>query len=195
MHVHEGLVEDSPAGAAHRQHLQQLWMAKQLNSLGWEKIAIDTRWIIRVVALCFPSGLQKLHTRISEPFGVLAFNSSTSTRIIEQLGQAFVRHYHAHAAIVLREPSRFRANADCVQYMLDKVSKTEKKGGGKRNVEALKHTRRHTCTHTSFKKRLSWFETLLLKGVSKGPLGAGVASMDIGSTDRQASQNLQVPEH
>lgn len=73
MHVHEGLVEDSP-GVAHLQHEQQTWMCKQLNRLGFEKISIDTR------------------------------------------------HYHAHAAIILREnPSRFKDNADCVQYLLDKV--------------------------------------------------------------------------
>eukprot|EP00983_Pelagomonas_calceolata_P023423 737786-Pelagomonas_calceolata.AAC.1 len=34
-----------------------------------------------------------------------------------------------------------------------------------------------------------------LKGVSKGPLGAGLASMGIGSADRLALQNLQIPEH
>eukprot|EP00983_Pelagomonas_calceolata_P079789 1154868-Pelagomonas_calceolata.AAC.10 len=36
---------------------------------------------------------------------------------------------------------------------------------------------------------------ILLKGVSKGSLGAGLASMDIGSADRYALQNLQIPEH
>eukprot|EP00983_Pelagomonas_calceolata_P005333 173752-Pelagomonas_calceolata.AAC.1 len=35
----------------------------------------------------------------------------------------------------------------------------------------------------------------LLKGVSRIPLGACLASMDIGSTDRFALQNLQVPGH
>eukprot|EP00983_Pelagomonas_calceolata_P073429 1152122-Pelagomonas_calceolata.AAC.1 len=34
-----------------------------------------------------------------------------------------------------------------------------------------------------------------LKGVSKDPLGAGLASMDIGSADRRALQNLQIPGH
>eukprot|EP00983_Pelagomonas_calceolata_P079403 1154649-Pelagomonas_calceolata.AAC.1 len=36
---------------------------------------------------------------------------------------------------------------------------------------------------------------ILLKGVSEGPFGAGLASMDIGSADRLALQNLQIPEH
>eukprot|EP00967_Tisochrysis_lutea_P013575 scaffold15158_cov17-Tisochrysis_lutea.AAC.1 len=36
---------------------------------------------------------------------------------------------------------------------------------------------------------------IFLKGVSKGPLGAGLISMDIGSADRIVSQNLQVAEH
>eukprot|EP00983_Pelagomonas_calceolata_P038020 1136639-Pelagomonas_calceolata.AAC.1 len=36
---------------------------------------------------------------------------------------------------------------------------------------------------------------IFLKGISKGPLGAGLASMDIGIADRLAVQNLQIPEH
>eukprot|EP00983_Pelagomonas_calceolata_P031642 991976-Pelagomonas_calceolata.AAC.1 len=36
---------------------------------------------------------------------------------------------------------------------------------------------------------------ILLQGVSKVPFGAGLASMDNGSTDRLALQNLQIPEH
>eukprot|EP00983_Pelagomonas_calceolata_P084203 1156315-Pelagomonas_calceolata.AAC.3 len=36
---------------------------------------------------------------------------------------------------------------------------------------------------------------ILLEGVSNGPLGAGLASMDIGSANRLALQNLQIPEH
>eukprot|EP00983_Pelagomonas_calceolata_P074279 1152493-Pelagomonas_calceolata.AAC.5 len=35
---------------------------------------------------------------------------------------------------------------------------------------------------------------ILLEGVSKGPLGAGLASMDICSADRLALQDLQIPE-
>eukprot|EP00983_Pelagomonas_calceolata_P038423 1136796-Pelagomonas_calceolata.AAC.2 len=34
-----------------------------------------------------------------------------------------------------------------------------------------------------------------LKGVSKGPFGAGLASLDICSADRLALQDLQIPEH
>eukprot|EP00983_Pelagomonas_calceolata_P047904 1140844-Pelagomonas_calceolata.AAC.1 len=34
-----------------------------------------------------------------------------------------------------------------------------------------------------------------ITGFSKGPLGAGLASMDIGSADCLALQNLQIPEH
>eukprot|EP00983_Pelagomonas_calceolata_P055929 1144367-Pelagomonas_calceolata.AAC.1 len=37
--------------------------------------------------------------------------------------------------------------------------------------------------------------TILLKGVSKSPLGAGIASMDIGRADRLTLQDLQIPEH
>eukprot|EP00983_Pelagomonas_calceolata_P060565 1146440-Pelagomonas_calceolata.AAC.1 len=36
---------------------------------------------------------------------------------------------------------------------------------------------------------------ILLLGISKGPFGAGLASMDIGSADRLALQDLQIPEH
>ena len=36
---------------------------------------------------------------------------------------------------------------------------------------------------------------ILLKAISKGPLGAGIASMDTGSADRLALQDLQIPEH
>eukprot|EP00983_Pelagomonas_calceolata_P127834 1161448-Pelagomonas_calceolata.AAC.3 len=36
---------------------------------------------------------------------------------------------------------------------------------------------------------------ILLKGVSKGPLGAGLATVDIGSADRLALQDLQIFEH
>eukprot|EP00983_Pelagomonas_calceolata_P006299 208586-Pelagomonas_calceolata.AAC.2 len=36
---------------------------------------------------------------------------------------------------------------------------------------------------------------MLLKAIRKGPLGAGLASMDIGSTDCLPLQNLQIPEH
>eukprot|EP00983_Pelagomonas_calceolata_P045196 1139614-Pelagomonas_calceolata.AAC.1 len=36
---------------------------------------------------------------------------------------------------------------------------------------------------------------MLLKAISKSPLGAGLASMDIGSADRLALQDLQIPEH
>eukprot|EP00983_Pelagomonas_calceolata_P009574 309461-Pelagomonas_calceolata.AAC.1 len=36
---------------------------------------------------------------------------------------------------------------------------------------------------------------ILLIGVSKGPFGAGLASMDIGLADRIALQDLQIPEH
>eukprot|EP00983_Pelagomonas_calceolata_P091502 1157554-Pelagomonas_calceolata.AAC.1 len=36
---------------------------------------------------------------------------------------------------------------------------------------------------------------IILKCISKGPLGAGLASMNIGSADRLALQDLQIPEH
>eukprot|EP00983_Pelagomonas_calceolata_P002459 82369-Pelagomonas_calceolata.AAC.1 len=36
---------------------------------------------------------------------------------------------------------------------------------------------------------------IFLKDASKGPLGAGLAYMDIGSADSLALQNLQIPEH
>eukprot|EP00983_Pelagomonas_calceolata_P083734 1156222-Pelagomonas_calceolata.AAC.4 len=36
---------------------------------------------------------------------------------------------------------------------------------------------------------------ILLKAISKGPLGAGIASMDIGRADRLALQDLQILEH
>eukprot|EP00983_Pelagomonas_calceolata_P002204 74954-Pelagomonas_calceolata.AAC.2 len=36
---------------------------------------------------------------------------------------------------------------------------------------------------------------ILLKGVNKSPLGACLASMDIGSANRLALQNLQTPGH
>eukprot|EP00983_Pelagomonas_calceolata_P047000 1140422-Pelagomonas_calceolata.AAC.8 len=36
---------------------------------------------------------------------------------------------------------------------------------------------------------------ILLKAISKGPLGAGIASMDIGRADRLALLDLQIPEH
>eukprot|EP00983_Pelagomonas_calceolata_P049601 1141584-Pelagomonas_calceolata.AAC.1 len=36
---------------------------------------------------------------------------------------------------------------------------------------------------------------ILLKGISKGPLGAALASMDIDSADHLALQDLQIPEH
>eukprot|EP00983_Pelagomonas_calceolata_P120334 1160696-Pelagomonas_calceolata.AAC.1 len=36
---------------------------------------------------------------------------------------------------------------------------------------------------------------ILLKAISKGPLGAGIASMDTGNADRLALQDLQIPEH
>eukprot|EP00983_Pelagomonas_calceolata_P051230 1142312-Pelagomonas_calceolata.AAC.2 len=35
---------------------------------------------------------------------------------------------------------------------------------------------------------------ILLKAISKGPLGAGHASMDIGSTDCLTMQSLQIPK-
>eukprot|EP00983_Pelagomonas_calceolata_P134643 1162078-Pelagomonas_calceolata.AAC.9 len=35
---------------------------------------------------------------------------------------------------------------------------------------------------------------ILLKGISKGPLGAGLAYMDISSTNRLAFQDIQIPE-
>eukprot|EP00983_Pelagomonas_calceolata_P120042 1160665-Pelagomonas_calceolata.AAC.1 len=35
----------------------------------------------------------------------------------------------------------------------------------------------------------------LLKGISKGPLGSGLASINIGNADRLALQDLRVPEH
>eukprot|EP00983_Pelagomonas_calceolata_P091264 1157521-Pelagomonas_calceolata.AAC.17 len=44
-------------------------------------------------------------------------------------------------------------------------------------------------------KRYTIANRTLLKGVSKSPFGAGLASMHIGSTGRLALQNLQVPEH
>eukprot|EP00983_Pelagomonas_calceolata_P076907 1153629-Pelagomonas_calceolata.AAC.2 len=44
-------------------------------------------------------------------------------------------------------------------------------------------------------KRHSIASRILLRGISKGPLGAGLASMDIGSADRFALQKLQIPEH
>eukprot|EP00983_Pelagomonas_calceolata_P108908 1159504-Pelagomonas_calceolata.AAC.4 len=40
-------------------------------------------------------------------------------------------------------------------------------------------------------KRLHTASRILLEGISKGPLGAGLASMDIGSADHLALQNLQ----
>eukprot|EP00983_Pelagomonas_calceolata_P005950 198016-Pelagomonas_calceolata.AAC.5 len=43
--------------------------------------------------------------------------------------------------------------------------------------------------HHSFASRI------LLKGVSIGPLVAGLVSMDVGSANCVASQNQQVPEH
>eukprot|EP00983_Pelagomonas_calceolata_P068275 1149852-Pelagomonas_calceolata.AAC.1 len=36
---------------------------------------------------------------------------------------------------------------------------------------------------------------ILLEAISKGPLGAGLASMDIGSAERLTLQNQQIPEH
>jgi hypothetical protein len=30
------------------------------------------------------------------------------------------RHYHAHAAIVCRTPSRFKDNVDCLKYLIEK---------------------------------------------------------------------------
>eukprot|EP00983_Pelagomonas_calceolata_P103474 1158916-Pelagomonas_calceolata.AAC.22 len=36
---------------------------------------------------------------------------------------------------------------------------------------------------------------ILLKGITKGPLGAGLSSMDIGSAHRLTFQDLQIPEH
>eukprot|EP00983_Pelagomonas_calceolata_P042802 1138661-Pelagomonas_calceolata.AAC.1 len=36
---------------------------------------------------------------------------------------------------------------------------------------------------------------ILLKAISKGPLGSGIASMDIGRADRLALHNQQIPEH
>eukprot|EP00983_Pelagomonas_calceolata_P032154 1009496-Pelagomonas_calceolata.AAC.1 len=36
---------------------------------------------------------------------------------------------------------------------------------------------------------------ILFKATSKGPLGAGLASIDIGNADRLALQDLQIPEH
>eukprot|EP00983_Pelagomonas_calceolata_P085930 1156657-Pelagomonas_calceolata.AAC.6 len=44
-------------------------------------------------------------------------------------------------------------------------------------------------------KRHNIASRILLKGISKGPLGTGLASMDIGRADRLALQNLQTPEH
>eukprot|EP00983_Pelagomonas_calceolata_P018780 589944-Pelagomonas_calceolata.AAC.1 len=42
-------------------------------------------------------------------------------------------------------------------------------------------------------KRHNIASRILLIGVSKGPFGAGLASMDICSADRLALQNLQIP--
>eukprot|EP00967_Tisochrysis_lutea_P045083 scaffold54723_cov16-Tisochrysis_lutea.AAC.1 len=36
---------------------------------------------------------------------------------------------------------------------------------------------------------------ILLKSISKGTLGAGLASIDVGSAGRLALRNLQIPEH
>eukprot|EP00983_Pelagomonas_calceolata_P085710 1156613-Pelagomonas_calceolata.AAC.5 len=44
-------------------------------------------------------------------------------------------------------------------------------------------------------KRHNIASRILLKGVSRGPPGAGLASMGIGSADRLALQNLQFPGH
>eukprot|EP00983_Pelagomonas_calceolata_P005921 196112-Pelagomonas_calceolata.AAC.1 len=44
-------------------------------------------------------------------------------------------------------------------------------------------------------KRHNIASRILLKGVSRGPLGAGLASIDIGSADCLALQDLQIPEH
>eukprot|EP00983_Pelagomonas_calceolata_P022189 697755-Pelagomonas_calceolata.AAC.1 len=55
------------------------------------------------------------------------------------------------------------------------------------------------CEHSTMPnmvtERHSIASRILLKGASKGPLGAGLAFTDIGSTDRLALQNLQNPEH
>eukprot|EP00983_Pelagomonas_calceolata_P074325 1152516-Pelagomonas_calceolata.AAC.2 len=44
-------------------------------------------------------------------------------------------------------------------------------------------------------ERHSVASRILLKGVRKSPLGAGLVSMSIGSADLLASQNLQIPKH
>eukprot|EP00983_Pelagomonas_calceolata_P055241 1144060-Pelagomonas_calceolata.AAC.1 len=55
------------------------------------------------------------------------------------------------------------------------------------------------CKHSTISimvtERHNISSRILLKSVSKGPLGAGLASMDIGSADCLASQDLQIPEH
>lgn len=44
MHVHEGMIQDSPRdGITHKQHQQQVWMCSRLNELGWQKCAVDTK--------------------------------------------------------------------------------------------------------------------------------------------------------
>eukprot|EP00983_Pelagomonas_calceolata_P113859 1160030-Pelagomonas_calceolata.AAC.4 len=53
----------------------------------------------------------------------------------------------------------------------------------------------HSTMSNMVTERLNIASRILLKGVSKGPLGAGLASMGIGSADRLALQDLQIPEH
>eukprot|EP00983_Pelagomonas_calceolata_P071224 1151125-Pelagomonas_calceolata.AAC.4 len=55
------------------------------------------------------------------------------------------------------------------------------------------------CKHSTMPKmvteRYNIASRINLKANSKGPLGAGLASMDIGSADCLILQDLQVPEH
>eukprot|EP00983_Pelagomonas_calceolata_P064816 1148297-Pelagomonas_calceolata.AAC.10 len=53
---------------------------------------------------------------------------------------------------------------------------------------------KHSTISNMITERHNTASRILLKGVSKGPLGAGLASMDIGSADRLALQDLQIPE-
>eukprot|EP00983_Pelagomonas_calceolata_P079055 1154515-Pelagomonas_calceolata.AAC.1 len=53
---------------------------------------------------------------------------------------------------------------------------------------------KHSTISNMVTERHSIASRILLEGVSKGPWGAGHASMDIGSADRLALQDLQIPK-
>eukprot|EP00983_Pelagomonas_calceolata_P003938 127417-Pelagomonas_calceolata.AAC.1 len=53
---------------------------------------------------------------------------------------------------------------------------------------------KHSTISNMVTERHNIASRILLKGVSKGPLDAGLASLDIGSADHLALQNLQIPD-